>query len=148
MGREMAQLLGHFKTEVTVDGIAGYKAHEIAKYDFVFYIGYSADDQVPQSFSNDVLATTKPVIWINTGFKNFSQNPAVAKRYGFTVSSYAESSPYTEVKAGNDIFTKGTNDINIVKIIDKKKVSVWATANPEKGRAVPVPYMVQSDNLT
>lgn len=148
MGREMAQLLGHFKTEVTVNGIAGYKAHEIGKYDFVFYIGYSADDQVPQAFSNDVLATTKPVIWINTGFKNFSQNPAVAKRYGFIVSDYVESSPYTEVKAGNDIFTKGTNDINIVKIIDKKKVSVWATANPEKGRATPVPYMVQSGNLT
>ena len=103
---------------------------------------------MPQAFSNDVLTSTKPVIWINTGFKNFSQNPAVAKRYGFTVSDYVESSPYTIVKAGNDIFTKGTNDINIVKITDKKKVSVWSTANPEKGRIAPTPYMVKSGNLT
>lgn len=148
MGREMAQLLGHFKTVVTIEGMTTYKAHEISQYDFVFYIGYSANDQVPKTFSNDVLTSTKPIVWINTGFIDFAQNPAVAQRYGFTVTAHDAASPYTAVKVGNDIFTKGTSDINIVKVIDKKKVAVWATAITAKGKNNAIPYMVQSGNLT
>ena len=148
LGRELTQLLGHFKTDVTINGVNTYNSQDINKYDFVFYVGYTNENKVPQAFCNDVMKTTKPVVWINSGFKNFANNAEVVKRYGFTVSSLEEKSAYTDVKAGNETFTKGTSSINIVKIVDNKKVKIWATATSSKKKSSPTPYMLQSGNLT
>ena len=145
-GRQMAQLLGHFKTNVKIDGVAKYKPSDIEKYDYVFYIGFNANNPVPAEFARDVLKTSKPVIWINSGFAEFSKKYDVEKKFGFSVSSYEANGPFTSVKVGNEIYSKGATDINYVQIADKGAVEVWATATQAKGKKE-TPYMLKSKNL-
>jgi uncharacterized protein YdaL len=139
-------LLGHFQTTVTIGGLNKYKTHEIDKYDYIFYVGYSPTYQIPANFAKDILGTLKPVIWINNGFIDFCKQQDVEKRFGFSVTQFDQNSPFTIVKAGTDQFTKGTSDINIIKINNKNAVEVWATAVSTKPKKE-VPYMVKSGNL-
>ncbi len=146
-GRELTQLLGHFKTTVNIEGVNSYKSNEINKYDFIFYIGSSKSNRVPHLFSKDILATKKSIIWINTGFEEFSKNADVVKRYGFVVTSQEEKTEFTNINSGNEIFTRGAKSINLVRIVGNNKVSVWAKAVSSKNPSISTPYMLKSDNL-
>jgi uncharacterized protein YdaL len=145
-GREMAQLLGHFNTTVNVEGLNSYKPHDINNYDYVFYVGVTPDYQVPAAFEHDVFNTSKPVIWINSGFINFCKRYDVAKRFGFVVSKIEAELPFNTVKSGNDEYSKGDPAINIIQIKNKKDADVWATAICSKPKRE-TPYMVKSGNL-
>ena len=145
-GRQLAQLLGHFQTTVTIQGSNKYKTHDIEKYDYIFYIGYSFASRVPSDFARDVFSTLKPVIWINNGFSDFCKQQDVEKRFGFSVSQNDLSGSFTIVKAGNDQFTKGTAEINLIQIHNKNVVDLWATALSTRPKKE-IPYMVKSGNL-
>ena len=145
-GRQMAQLLGHFKTKVVVNAVNAYKTHDIDKYDYIFYIGLTPGNQVPSTFEHDVFSTSKTVVWINSGFIDFSKKYDVEKRYGFTISKVEENINFNSVKAGNAEYTKGDQAINIVQVKDKSLVEVWATASSLKPRKE-TPYMIKSGNL-
>lgn len=145
-GRQMAQLLGHFKATVNVQGVNAYKAHDLNNYDYVFYIGVSPENQVPTAFENDVMSTSKPVVWINSGFINLCNKFDVAKRFGFTVINKEENIPYNIVKAGTSEFSKGDHDLYVVQIKNKSQVDVWATAVSAKPKKES-PYMVKAGNL-
>jgi uncharacterized protein YdaL len=145
-GRQLAQLLGHFNTKVTLQGINAYQPGELQKFDYVFYIGYSAEASIPTAFMADVMSTSKNVIWINTGFAEFSAKYGVAQRFGFSVTEYKKNSTFGTIKNGNARFSKGTPEINLIQISDKASVNVWATALSSKPKAE-VPYMVKSRNL-
>jgi uncharacterized protein YdaL len=144
-GRQLAQLLGHFNTHVSVVGVSGYKPGELQKYDVTFYIGYSGVP-VPASFMSDVFGTSKSVVWINTGFTEFSSKYAVNQHFGFSVNEYKKNSTFNVVKSGNATFIKGSNELNMIQVSDKKNVEVWATAVSAKPKAE-MPYMVKSKNL-
>ncbi|MFN8134014.1 MAG: hypothetical protein U0Z17_01840 [Bacteroidales bacterium] len=58
-GRELAQLMGHFSTAVTFLGTADYKSHDIEKYDYIFYVGFSAGNQPPVALCHDVMVTNQ-----------------------------------------------------------------------------------------
>jgi uncharacterized protein YdaL len=145
-GRQLVQLLGHFNTTVKIDGINNYKAHDIDKYDYLFYVGFSGLATMPFDFCSDVIKTSKPVIWINSGFLDFCKKQNVEKRFGFTVTEYEHNSIFGFVKADNVVYLKGTSDINFIQIQNKKAVEIWATAFSVKPKKE-VPYMVKSDNL-
>ncbi|MDP4207430.1 MAG: DUF2334 domain-containing protein [Bacteroidota bacterium] len=145
-GRELVQLLGHFKTAVTINGVAAYKPREIDKYDIVFYVGYSPAYQVPATFGRDVFGTSKQVVWINSGFAEFSKKFDTQKRFGFGVSNFDKVTPFYSVKAGSVTYSKGVPEINIVNISDKSKVDVWATAISSKPKKE-TPYMLKAGNL-
>ncbi len=146
-GRQMAQLLGHFKTDVNISGVNSYKQNDISKYDIVFYIGFSSNNQVPAVFAQDAFNTSKPIIWLNSGFEQWCKNYNVDTKFGFSVTQFENNIPYTSVKAGNAVFTKGTKDLNLIKISNKSAVEVWATAISTKPKKE-MPYMVKSKNLT
>jgi Uncharacterized protein conserved in bacteria (DUF2334). len=145
-GRQVAQLLGHFNTAVTVQSVNTYKLRDINKYDIVFYVGTSVENQVPAAFENDVYTTTKPVVWINSGFVDFSRKFDLEKRFGFNVSKLEENIPFSVVKAGKDEYSKGDPATNLIQIKNKTKVEVWATAVCTKPKKE-TPYMVKSGNL-
>ena len=146
-GRELAQLLGHFNTVVTIDGTSKYKSHDIEKYDYLFYVGFSPDNQPPANLSHDIMVTSRPVIWINTGFLNFCEQQDVLKRFGFRVVRFEKNGIYNAVKSKNYLFDKGSTDINMVEVKDKKAVEIWATAVSTKTKGE-TPYMLKSKNLT
>ena len=145
-GRELAALLGHFTVNATVRGVNDYVVGEIDTYDFIFYIGFKPSNTVPPRFADDLLSTDKPVVWLNTGFKEFSTRRLVRERYGFTVPKFDSTSEFISVKSGKNVFAKGEPNINVIEIASPRKVTVLATAVSTKTHRE-LPYIVRSGNL-
>src|SRR6266700_755747 len=59
----VANLVSHFGSW-TAKPVASYTAGEINNFTATVYIGSTYDEPLPAVFLSDVLATTKPVIWI------------------------------------------------------------------------------------
>ncbi|MGA9408398.1 MAG: hypothetical protein WBW71_14785, partial [Bacteroidota bacterium] len=113
-GRQLAELLGHFNTAVTIKGVNKYIPGEINNFDYTFYIGFNPRNVVPAKFLEDVLVTGKPVIWINTGMIEFSQEYNIRKKLGFSVSTLDSLDDFDMVKSNNKVFTKGEPNANII----------------------------------
>jgi uncharacterized protein YdaL len=146
-GRQLANLLAHFHTVTTVQGVNEYVVGQIDAYDYVFYVGFHPSNPVPARFLEDVLAAEKPVIWLNTGFHEFSTRFDLKRRLGFAVSRLDSVSQFTGVKSGGRTFTKGEPNLNIIEIANPKVVTVLATAVSSRTKAE-LPYIVQSGHLT
>lgn len=146
-GKQLAQLLGHFNTEYDVIGVDDYNTGNINKYDITFYIGFYKTNPVPVNFSDDVIKTKKEVVWINTGFLEFSKKFNAKSIYGFEVLKIDTTSNYDYVKAYYNTFTKGEDNINLVEIDDLNNVNIIATAISSKLNKE-VPYIIKSKNLT
>jgi uncharacterized protein YdaL len=71
--RRLDNMLGHFRTSVTILGARQYSAHKINQYDIVFYIGSRYTSQAPPAFMNDVFHTKKTVVWMNGGVVEFEK---------------------------------------------------------------------------
>lgn len=145
-GRQLAQLFGHFNVSSEVIGVDDYKSSSINNYDYIFYLGFYRKNPVPRHFINDVVKTSKPVIWINTGFIEFSESINTSEVYGFKVSKLDTTSIFDFVKADNKTFTKGEKNINLIEISDRNKVKIIATAL-SSNKKMEVPYIVKSQNL-
>lgn len=107
-GRQLATLLGHFTVTTKVLGVREYQRGEVEAHDIVFYIGFHASNVVPSHFLDDILATTKTVVWMNTGFREFSLRPEVKSRFGFTVARFDSVSEFSSVKMGRGFLRKGS----------------------------------------
>lgn len=146
-GRQLATLLGHFDTRVTLKGINAYLAGEMKRFDVTFYIGFHAANSIPSAFAHDVLSLDSKVYWLNTGFEDFSKRFPVANRFGFSVSQVDSVSTFDGVRFGNRTFTKGEPNINVVSVTNRKQVNVVATVYSTR-RKRELPYIINSGNLT
>ncbi len=146
-GRQLEMLMGHFSTSTTLKGVNQYTSNEMASYDRIFYIGYSATNVVPQKFLDDVMHTSKQLIWLNTGFIDFCKRYDVKKKFGFTVSRLDSVAVFDMVKVNQKLFTKGEPITGIIEIADRRMVSVGAVAYSSTKRSRETPYMVKSGNL-
>ncbi len=145
-GRQLAELLGHFNTAVTVKGVNKYFPGEVNAFDYTFYIGFNPRDAVPPKFTDDVLSTGKPVIWMNTGMIEFSKRNNLRKKFGFSVSTLDSLDDFNYVKSNNKVFTKGEPNANIIEISNRRNVEVLATAYSSRKRRE-IPYIVRSKNF-
>lgn len=145
-GRQLAQLLGHFNTSTKVIGVDDYTSNDIENHDYIFYIGFYSDNKVPDSFLSDIIKTEKKIIWINTGFAEFSKKYNVASRFGFTVSKLDTITGFDYVKFDDKIFTKGEGNINLIDFSNYENVVILATAYSSKYKKE-VPYILSSSNL-
>ena len=82
VARQLGALLGHFNTNITYEGENQYHSKEIEKFDYIFYVGFSMTNSVPAKFVEDVMTTSKPVIWINSGFQESCKNHDIEKKFG------------------------------------------------------------------
>ena len=146
-GRQLATLLGHFDTRHTLKGVNDYVAGEMKRYDLTFYIGFHAANTVPAAFAQDVLSLDNRILWLNTGFQNFSEHYPVSKRFGFSVSHVDSTSIFDAVRFGTKTFNKGEPNLNVVNVSNRQKVTVTATAISTK-RKRELPYIISSGNLT
>ncbi|HTR99510.1 MAG TPA: polysaccharide deacetylase family protein, partial [Bacteroidota bacterium] len=145
-GRQLATLMGHFQTTTRLIGVRDYRRAELDACDILFYIGFHAENPLPAEFLDDVLATAKPVVWINTGFREFSRLPGVKRKWGFTVGRLDSTDNFETVKSGGNVFRKGEPNLNLIEIADRRAVAVIATAVAQVTQRE-VPYIVQSGNL-
>ena len=144
--RDLAQILGHFNTKVSFESIDTYKQNEINNFDYLFYVGFSRENHPSAVLSHDILTTSKPIIWLNTGFTDIIKHKETRKKYGFTISKYLEETEFDFVKTASFSFTKGKSEINLIHIENTKAVEVWAMAYSSRTKAQ-TPYMIRSGNL-
>jgi uncharacterized protein YdaL len=145
-GRQLANLFGHFNVVSSIAGVNQYRIGGINQYDYTFYIGFHAINTVPEKFLGDVLATKKSVVWLHTGFAEFSKTHNVEKRFGFRVTQLDSSGKYTLIRSGDKSFAKDEPIINIIRISNKNNVEVLATAVNSTTHSE-IPYMIRSGNL-
>ncbi len=144
--RELGMLMGHFNAEANIEAVEAYLQGEVAKHDITFFIGYSKEYNPPRRFLEDVYATPKQVVWMNTGFDSFSKEFDLSKRFGFTFKVLDTVSVFDVVKAENKTFTKGEENLNIINITDNTQVKILATAYSSSTRHE-APYIVRSGNF-
>jgi uncharacterized protein YdaL len=146
-GRHLAALLGHFHAVATVQGVEDYVPRSLHAYDRVFYIGFNLHNRVPEKFLTDVLEDVVPVVWIHTGFREFSSTHDLDKRFGFHVAQMDSVGGFTVIERERASFTKEEPNLNVVTITDRTRVKVLAQAvSPRTKRRLP--YIVQSGKLT
>lgn len=145
-GRQLAALMGHFKTSVVIKGVQDYKPGELTTYDYTFYVGFEPHNVVPTKFLDDVYNTDKPIIWLSTGMVEFCQRYNMKKKFGFTVTEIDSTTKFDQVRANNSTFTKGEPHLGLIKITNTTIVNVLAKAySTIKGKESP--YAISAKNL-
>ncbi len=147
IGRQLQALLGHFPTvSVTTKGVNSYVPGEMNGYDVTFYCGFNPVNTPPDAFLQDVMAGSRPVVWMSTGFKEFCARFPVAKRFGFRVATLDSITAYSVVRTPRGIFQRQEMTTSIVSITNAAKVSVVATAQTANGSRQ-IPYILRSGSL-
>jgi uncharacterized protein YdaL len=132
-------LATHFGA-VTAEPVADYVAGQVNDYTATIYLGSTYDEPLPASFTNDVLSTSKPVIWVGnniwqlSGASGGAADTAFESQYGWDPStSYfdtTDSIPAVTYK-GTDFTRSLDNTAGVLAphITSPSQVQVLATAD-------------------
>jgi uncharacterized protein YdaL len=143
-----ANLAGHFGS-VTTKPVVSYAAGDIAKYDATFYLGSTYDEPLPPVFLDEVLASTKPVVWAYSNIWQLVNRASdFQSRYGFSPWYYDTSSIGTVVYKGQSLNRYRPNGSGIMtySALDPVKATVLASAVRDDGTTIP--WAVRSGSLT
>jgi uncharacterized protein YdaL len=141
--RDLAQLLGHFNTQITFESISSYKAGEIKQFHVLFYVGLSPENHPTGVLVRDIQTSSIPVVWLNTGVSELLKSVENQNKYGFNIVRHLENSEFDSVKTNSYSYTKGTSGINLIIIGKKKEVKTHAVAFSSQSDKQ-TPYLVQS----
>jgi uncharacterized protein YdaL len=143
-----ANLAGHFGSWKAVPA-AEYTPGELEHYTATIYLGSLFGQHLPSAFLEDVLRTSRPVIWVAY---NITELEARARdfraRYGWH-SSLLDRSPVAAVRYKGTSLTRWThNDAGIMgySSVDPARARVLASAVRPDGSTFP--WAVRSRNLT
>jgi uncharacterized protein YdaL len=149
MGRgdayQLAQLMGHFRTETEVLSVETYAAGDMEKYDAVFFIGYTLRCRTPEVFMSDMHRRRRTSVWLHTGMVAFAAAHDLPARYGFEPTVVDTVRGWTRVERGTDRFTKTEPNITLCRITDPARSTVLATAHSRRKGATP--YVIRSGNF-
>ena len=164
-------LASHFG-KVTAEPVADYSSGQVNNYAATIYIGSTYDEPLPLAFLNDVLSTTRPVIWAAdniwqlTGTEGSAADTAFMAKYGWDPSqSYFDTTddPTTTTYKGQTFTRNSANGANILApdITNPAAVTVLGTANCTDASGDPAacapiaqstgtsfPWAIRSANLT
>ncbi|GAA0919171.1 DUF2334 domain-containing protein [Virgisporangium aurantiacum] len=149
---QTANLVSHYGSW-TVHPASGYQTGELAAYSAVVYVGSTYDEPLPVSFLDDVLGTSKPVLWMYDNIWQLSARAAAtgadfATRYGYMWKQF-DTSAVAEVRYDGQSLTRDTvNGSGIMDqtITDASKVTVLGDAVRPDGTTFP--WALKSANLT
>jgi hypothetical protein len=145
--------------QVTAEPVVDYIAGQLNGYTATIYIGSTYDEPIPTAFLNDVLTTTRPVIWAGynvwqlSGTRGSAANTAFISKYGWDPStSYIDTTDDpTSVSFGTQVFTRDPrNGANLVAphITNAAAVTVLARANCTSSTAADCAPIAQSTGTT
>ena len=148
-GIATANLVSHFGAW-TAHPVGTYTAGEVNGYSAVVYIGSTYDEPLPTAFLDDVLSTTKPVLWMYDNIWQLTARSAsFTDKYGFTWKGFDFSASttvtYKGVALDRDAAAAPGGLMDSV-ITDPAKVTTVATATRPDGTTMP--WAVHSGNLT
>lgn len=144
-------LASHFGT-YTAKAAVSYSCGELDSYDALLYIGSTYDEALPTCLLDNVLATTKPVIWSYYNIWKLSDRAGgptpFAEKYGWNWDVLDFSSVGTVTYKGHVLNRYAANGGGLmgVSIVDSTRVSVLATAQRADGSSLP--WAIRSGNLT
>src|ERR1051325_2234579 len=95
-----ANLVSH-GSKYTLHTAASYTAGELNNYTGLVYVGSTYDEPLPTAMLDDVLATTKPVLWMNDNIWQLAaRSPNFAAQYGFSPMFFDFSNTLTVTYKG------------------------------------------------
>lgn len=142
----LANLIGHFDKTYTLLPVEQYLQGEIEHHSSTFYLGVNYNNPLPQSFINDVMHTTKNIIWLRYNIWQLADT-FVRKNHGFQFD-YIDNTAYDQVgyKDTQLIKNKDDKELGHITVLDQSKAIVPAIAlETTTGRTTP--YVVHSGNL-
>ena len=144
---QTANLASHFGSW-TATPVTGYQAGDLNAYTAVIYVGSTYDEPLPAAFLTDVLATTKPVLWVYDNIWQLAALDGFTARYGFASGTF-DLSDVAEVGYKGRKLTRNPDieaGIMNLPISDPAKVTTLASAVRSDGSDFP--WAVRSGNLT
>lgn len=167
----LRNLLGHFEMDVALVPIESYAAGQVEGYDTIFYLGSYYDNPVPQVLLEDMVKTTKTVVWFKYNIWQLAWNSTLGfpEKFGFTFTGLrglnatptaANPNPGffdTVVYKGKSLvkfyqFDAATNtvkadpEIGLMQINDAVKAQVKVVINNPVTQES-APYIIQSANF-
>lgn len=137
---QTGELLRHFNTEVTLKSLSEYDPGEIHEYDNVFYAGTEWGTSIPASLIDDLLDLETSFCWLGFNIEIPLSNELLLNKLGLQYLTTVEDQ-YRSISYKNMTLKKEDPWMNVVRVLDKNRCSVLATAsNGEKH----VPYAVRS----
>jgi uncharacterized protein YdaL len=132
-------LATHFG-QVTAEPVVDYVSGQVNSYTATIYIGSTYNEPIPQTFLNDVLSTTKPVMWVGeniwqlTGTSGSAADTAFEAAYGWdpSTSYFDTADTIPSVSYKSQTFTRNTANTGGIlapHITTASQVSVLASAN-------------------
>ena len=144
--RQLWQLLGHFKTDVTLQSADTYRSDGNSGFDVTFFVGYTRTYAPPPALLRDAYAAQSTFVWLNSGLVEFGRSCDLASRFGFVAQGFDTTSVFDSVQAGEYRFTKSEPNANIIKVVDPARCQVLATTTSSRSRLT-VPYAIRSGSF-
>ena len=144
--RQLRQLLGHFRTDVTIESADTYKTNGMARFDVTFFIGYTRAYTPPPLLLRDAYAARRTFVWLNSGLSEFGRTYDLATRFGFVAQGFDTTSVFDSVQAADHHFTKSEPNANVLKVVDPSRCQVLATTTSSRTKLT-VPYAIRSGSF-
>ena len=142
---QLAQLLGHFRTETEVRSVEEYRPGDMKAFDAVFFVGYTLRCRTPEVFLRDMHARKRTAAWLHTGLLAYAKEFDLAKRYGFEPVRVDTVRGWSRVQRRDEKFTKTEPNITLCRVTDAARCTVLATAHSRKSGSTP--YVLRSGNF-
>ncbi len=139
--RQLATLLGHFRTTVTIKSLSDYQVGQMQNYDAVFLVGYTSWFWPPREVMKEVSNRQGTFVWLHSGMIAFNSLFPTVPRYGFEPLWMNTSGDFNLVQRNSTTFSKEEPNITMLRVTDPNKCAVIATASSQKET---VPYIVRS----
>lgn len=157
LGEQYAMLTANLTSQFgtwTAKPVSQYTAGMMSAYTGVVYIGSTYDEPIPTAFLDDVLAGTKPVMWMNSNIWQLTNRQfATTGEYWANVKGWDwtgyDTSPVAEVSyKGRTVgrYAADQSGILATEIYDPAKATAVAVAKRADGTEFP--WATRSGNLT
>lgn len=143
-----SNLVGHFGP-TKLESVADYRQGDVDRYRATVYLGSAFGDRLPKAFLDDVLATSRQVLWVASNIQQLEERaPDFRARYGWR-TSLLDHSRVAEVRYKGRTLTRWTRQaagIMGYAAVDRGRARVLAQAVRTDGSMFP--WAVRSRNLT
>ncbi|MCE7927330.1 MAG: DUF2334 domain-containing protein [Chloroflexi bacterium CFX7] len=131
--------------------ISQYRAGDTEKYAATFYLGTAYDTVLPDAFKNDVMKTTRPVVWFKYNVHQLAWTAPDAFRERFGMALYGNVSwpTYTNVRYKGQVIRRSPLDpeVSWMDPVDPSKAQAVAMIEDSTGSGYPIPYITRSGNF-
>jgi YD repeat-containing protein len=147
-GMMAANLASHFGAW-TAQSVVSYTAGLLENYTATIYVGSTYDEPLPLAFLDDVLKTTKPVIWIYDNIWQLTARSSnFANTYGWMWTGFDFSTVGAVDYKGQRLVRYAANNAGIMNYSSPLGASVTTLANAVRSDNTTFPWAIRSKNLT